>query len=85
MCRREPDLHCFPVFSPVPGPGSLAYGAAVWRMTKAPIPLAAALRETSVIFGVLIGVLLLKERLSAARILAVLMVARGAAGIKLWG
>jgi len=54
-----------------------SYGIAIWAMTKAPIALVAALRETSVIFGMLIGVLFLHERFTPARAVAVLMVAAG--------
>lgn len=39
----------------------LAYGIALWAMTQAPVAIVAALRETSVIFGALIGAWLLKE------------------------
>jgi len=39
-----------------------AYGIALWAMTKAPVASVAALRETSVLFATLIGVLMLKER-----------------------
>jgi len=39
-----------------------AYGITLWAMTKAPVASVAALRETSVLFAALIGVLVLKER-----------------------
>ena len=52
-------------------------------MTKAPIALVAALRESSVIFGMLLAVLFLGERLTASRVLAVLLVAAGAMLLKL--
>src|SRR5262249_35025728 len=39
-----------------------AYAIALWAMTRAPVALVAALRETSVVFAALIGALLLKER-----------------------
>lgn len=54
-----------------------SYGVALWAMTRAPIQLVAALRETSVIFGMLLAVLFLGERLTRTRILAVLLVAAG--------
>jgi drug/metabolite transporter (DMT)-like permease len=60
----------------------VAYGLSVWAMARAPIPLVAALRETSVIFGMLLAVLLLKECLYPARIASVLLVAAGAMAIK---
>ncbi len=39
-----------------------AYGIALWAMTHAPVASVAALRETSVLFAAVIGMLLLKER-----------------------
>jgi len=39
-----------------------AYWIAIWAFTQAPLALVAALRETSVMFAMLIGVLLLGER-----------------------
>ena len=39
----------------------LSYGIALWAMTRAPVAIVAALRETSVIFAALIGAWLLKE------------------------
>jgi drug/metabolite transporter (DMT)-like permease len=62
------------------GGGALAvisYGIANWAMTVAPIAIVAALRETSVLFGALIAVLILKEPLRAARIVAALMIVCG--------
>ncbi len=46
-----------------------AYGIALWAMTRAPVASIAALRETSVLFAALIGVLLLKERFRFQRAL----------------
>lgn len=40
---------------------TLAYGTILWAMTQAPVAMVAALRETSVIFAVLIGALWFKE------------------------
>lgn len=57
----------------------LAYGLALWGMTRAPISSVAALRETSVVFGMLFAVLFLKEKLTPARIAAVALVLGGAA------
>jgi len=54
-----------------------SYGIAIWAMTKAPIAMVAALRESSVIFGMLLAVLFLGERLTFFRVLAVLLVAAG--------
>jgi drug/metabolite transporter (DMT)-like permease len=59
------------------GAMSLAsYWIAIWAMTVAPIPLVAAVRESSVLFAALIAVLLLKEPLQWGRAgAAVLIVA----------
>src|SRR5919204_2123806 len=45
-----------------------AYGIALWAMTRAPIALVAVLRETAVIFGALIAVVVLKEKLTRRRL-----------------
>ena len=53
-----------------------AYWIAIWAMTVAPIALVAALRETSVLFGAAIAVVVLKEPLHRPRIIAALMIVR---------
>ncbi len=60
-----------------------AYGIAIWAMTVAPIPLVAAVRETSVLFGAAIAVIFLKEPLRANRIIAALLILGGLAMIRL--
>ncbi len=60
-----------------------AYGIVVWAMTVAPIAIVAALRETSVLFGAGLAVVLLKEPLRAARIAAAIMIVAGLALIRL--
>jgi drug/metabolite transporter (DMT)-like permease len=55
----------------------LSYGVANWAMTLAPIALVAALRETSVLSGALIAVVILKEPLRASRIAAAVLIAGG--------
>lgn len=66
------------------GTGTLgAYSLVLWAMTQAPIATVAALRETSIVFAALIGVLFLQERLDRLRLLAVLLVGAGAVAIKL--
>ncbi|MGH6816366.1 MAG: EamA family transporter [Hyphomicrobiaceae bacterium] len=47
-----------------------AYGIVIWAMTVAPIALVAALRETSVLFAALIGIVVLREPVRASRLLA---------------
>ncbi|MSO67821.1 MAG: EamA family transporter [Pseudolabrys sp.] len=55
----------------------LSYGIAIWAMTVAPIAIVATLRETSVLFGTVIAVVLLKEPLRAVRIAAALLIVCG--------
>lgn len=61
----------------------IAYGLSLWGMTQAPISLVAALRETSVVFGMLLGVIFLKETITPARLLAVCLVLAGTVSIKI--
>lgn len=60
-----------------------SYGLALWAMTVAPIPVVAALRETSILFGVAISALILKERVNAARIAGACIMAGGAIALRL--
>jgi drug/metabolite transporter (DMT)-like permease len=55
----------------------LAYGLVLWAMTRAPIPAVAAVRETSVVFGTLLGTWQLREPLAARRVAAAGLVAAG--------
>jgi drug/metabolite transporter (DMT)-like permease len=61
----------------------LSYGIAIWAMTVAPIAIVATLRETSVLFGAIIAVAVLKEPLRAARILAACLIVCGLIMIRL--
>ena len=54
-----------------------AYAIVVWAMTRAPIGLVAALRETSVIFAAIIGAVVLHENFKAARYAAAAFIAAG--------
>ena len=54
-----------------------AYAMVVWAMTQAPVALVAALRETSVVFAALLGVVVFKERLGPVRVLAIALVLAG--------
>lgn len=68
----------------VGGLGTLgSYGIALWAMTQAPVAMVAALRETSILFATAIAVLVLKERLDLRRIVAVGLIAIGAAALRL--
>jgi drug/metabolite transporter (DMT)-like permease len=67
----------------VGGLGNLgSYGLALWAMTAAPIALVAALRETSILFGVAIAALLLGERIGRARLVACAMIVLGAVSLR---
>jgi drug/metabolite transporter (DMT)-like permease len=59
-----------------------SYGLALWAMTRAPIALVAALRETSVVFAMILAATFLRERITSARIVSVLIVTAGAVAIK---
>jgi len=61
----------------------LSYGIALWAMTRAPVAVVAALRETSVIFGALIGARLLKEGHFRQRIWGAAAVLAGLIALKL--
>jgi drug/metabolite transporter (DMT)-like permease len=60
-----------------------SYWVAVWAMTEAPIALIAALRETSVLFALVIGAAFLKEPLTPWRRTAALLIAAGVVAIRL--
>ena len=60
-----------------------SYGIAIWAMTVAPIAIVAALRESSVLFGAAIAVVILKEPLRAGRVAAALMIVAGLTLIRL--
>ena len=61
----------------------LSYGIALWAMTLAPIAIVASLRETSVLFGAAIAVVVLKEPLRTVRIVAAVMIVCGLVLIRL--
>ncbi|MEW6690070.1 MAG: DMT family transporter [Pseudomonadota bacterium] len=61
----------------------LSYGIALWAMTRAPIAIVAALRETSVIFAALIGAWLLREGHLRQRLAGAAAVLAGVIALKL--
>jgi drug/metabolite transporter (DMT)-like permease len=61
----------------------LSYGIAIWAMTAAPIAIVATLRETSVLFGAAIAVVVLKEPLRAVRVMAACLIVCGLILIRL--
>jgi drug/metabolite transporter (DMT)-like permease len=57
----------------------VAYGIVLWAQTRAPLAEVAAVRETSVIFAALIGMIFLRERFGARRVAAAIVIATGIA------
>jgi len=57
----------------------VAYGVVIWALSIAPMGQVSALRETGILFAMLIGVVFLKERPSRRQVLAAAMIAAGAA------
>jgi len=56
----------------------VAYALVTWAFTQAPIALVTALRETSIIFALLIGVFFLKETLNLIKVFSTLTTLLGA-------
>ncbi len=56
------------------------FGELLWAMTLVPV---AVLRETSILFAIAISGMVLKERISPARLAAAAIVATGAAVLRL--
>jgi len=66
------------------GIGNLgSYGLALWAMTGAPVASVAALRETSILFGITIAALVLHERIGPLRLACAAIVALGAISLRL--
>ena len=60
-----------------------SYGLVLWAMTQAPIALVAALRETSVVFAVLMAAVFLAEPVTRLRAVSIITVVAGAMALKL--
>ena len=61
---------------------AVSYGITLWAMKHAPVSLVAALREVSVILGLVIAALVLRERFGWVRIVSVSVVCAGVVAIK---
>ncbi len=61
----------------------VAYWIVIWAFTVAPIPIVAALRETSILFALLIGMIWLGERVTLIRGASILIVLCGLAVMRL--
>ena len=59
------------------GASFAAYALVIWAFTLAPIALVTAVRETSIIFALLMGVFMLKERLDLIKVLATMLTMLG--------
>ncbi len=60
-----------------------SYWIVIWAMTEAPIAAVAALRETSILFVILMSAKYLKENMTAARVAGGVLVVIGAAALRL--
>ena len=64
----------------------MSYGSSwliICALTLAPMALVSALRETSIVFAVIIGVVFMQERLSLARLTSITMALVGTTLLKL--
>jgi phosphonate utilization associated putative membrane protein len=60
-----------------------SYGIALWAMTRAPVATVAALRETSVLFAVLLGTWFLKEAFNLRRALGTVTIVAGVMALRM--
>jgi len=65
------------------GASFFAFAIVIWGFTKAPIALVTALRETSIVFALLIGVFFMKERMNLAKIVSIAVTLSGAVLLRL--
>lgn len=66
------------------GASFIAYALVMYAFTQAPIALVTALRETSIIFALVIGVGVFREPLNLAKVVATMMTLSGAALLRLY-
>ena len=71
------NLHAWRLGSVASAASYGAYAVSIWAMTFAPIALVAALRETSILFAVLIGWLVFGERMGREKALAAAVIVAG--------
>ncbi|MBT2767485.1 EamA family transporter [Stenotrophomonas sp. ISL-67] len=88
LCTRVPQLSAYARanwgYGVVGGVGTLtSYGVVLWAMTQAPVAMISALRETSILFGVLISALVLRERVTRRRWMAAGLIVAGAVLLRL--
>jgi drug/metabolite transporter (DMT)-like permease len=66
--------------------GIMSYGSTwvvIWALSLAPLALVSALRETGIVFAVIIGIVFLKERVNLARLASIALTLVGTALLKL--
>jgi drug/metabolite transporter (DMT)-like permease len=73
----------WPLVAIAPLLSTASYQLLLWSIAQAPVAFVVSLRETSMLFAVGIGALLLRERVGAWRWLAVSVVAGGVVAIRL--
>ena len=66
------------------GVSIFAYGLVLWAMERAPIGVVSALRETSIVFGTLIGIYFFKEGFGRKRLITAVLICIGAILIKVY-
>ena len=62
----------------------IVYGIVIWGFTQVPIALITALRETSIIFALLIGTFFLKEKFTLLKVIATFIIFFGVALLKFY-
>ncbi|WP_422505237.1 EamA family transporter [Stenotrophomonas sp. GZD-301] len=88
LCTRAAALRAYARrnwrYGVVGGAGTLtSYALALWAMTIAPVAMISALRETSILFGILISAFVLRERVDRQRWIAAGVIVLGAAVLRI--
>ena len=60
-----------------------SYGLALWTMTKLPVALIAALRESAIVFAVILSYFVLREHVSPPRFIASIIIVLGVIAVRL--
>ena len=60
-----------------------SYGLALWTMTKLPVALVAALRESAIVFAVILSYFVLREHVSFLRFIASIIIVLGVIAVRL--
>ena len=62
----------------------IVYEIVVWAFTKAHIPLVGALRESGIIFSIIIGIIFLNEKISIYKVISIILIFLGVVGLKIF-